>query len=61
MKFAFHLSVGRRLALGFGGLVALSLVLTAQSLTEFRAAGNRLHDIVEVNNPKSDLANQLLN
>jgi methyl-accepting chemotaxis protein len=61
MKFALHLSVGRRLALGFGGLVALSLLLAVQSLTEFRAAGNRLHDIVEVNNPKSDLANQLLN
>ena len=61
MKFALNLSVGRRLALGFASLVALSLMLAVQSLTEFRAAGNRLHDIVEVNNPKSDLANQLLN
>ena len=58
---AFHLSVGQRLALGFASLVLLSLMLTAQSLGEFRAAGNRLHEIVEVNNPKSDLANQLLN
>ena len=57
----FNLSVGRRLALGFGGLVVLSLILAVQSLTEFKAAGKRLHDIVEVNNPKSDLANQLLN
>ncbi|TMH06749.1 MAG: HAMP domain-containing protein [Betaproteobacteria bacterium] len=61
MKFALNLSVGRRLALGFASLVALSLMLAVQSLTEFRAAGSRLHDIVEVNNPKSDLANQLLN
>ena len=61
MKLALNLSVGRRLALGFASLVALSLMLAVQSLTEFRAAGHRLHEIVEVNNPKSDLANQLLN
>jgi methyl-accepting chemotaxis protein len=56
-----HLSVGRRLALGFASLVVMLAAVAGLNTLEFRSMGERLRQIVEVNNPKSDLAWQMLN
>jgi methyl-accepting chemotaxis protein len=54
-------SVARRLALGFGALVLLTLAVAAFSSLQFRATDARLHRIVEVNEARSELAHGLLN
>ncbi|MED5618665.1 methyl-accepting chemotaxis protein [Ideonella sp. BN130291] len=56
-----HLSVGRRLALGFASLVVMLAAVAGLNTLEFRNMGERVRQIVEVNNPKSDLAWQMLN
>jgi len=56
-----HLSVARRLALGFTALVAMLVLVAGVSALEFRSMSSRVRQIVEVNNPKSDLAYQMLN
>jgi methyl-accepting chemotaxis protein len=54
------LSVGRRLALGFAGIVGMLVAVAAMNGLEFHNTGERLRLIVEVNNPKVDLAYRLL-
>ena len=56
-----QMSVGRRLALGFSSLVLMLIGVAALNGLEFRNMGERLRQIVEVNNPKSDIAYQMLN
>jgi methyl-accepting chemotaxis protein len=56
-----NLSVGRRLAFGFASLVVMLAAVAGLNTLEFRNMGERLRQIVEVNNPKSDLAYAMLN
>ncbi len=61
LKSLTQMSVGRRLALGFSSLVLMLVGVAALNGLEFRNMGERLRQIVEVNNPKSDIAYQMLN
>ena len=54
------LSVGGRMTLGFAGMVLMLVGVAVLGALEFRSMGERLHQIVQVNNPKSDLAHQML-
>jgi methyl-accepting chemotaxis protein len=54
-------SVARRLALGFGALVVLTLAVAAFCSLQFRATDARLRQIVEVNQARGELAHGLLN
>ncbi len=58
--FRFHASIGRRLALAFAALVVLLCAMATVSGLGFGAIGKHLAQIIEVNNPKTDLAHQLL-
>jgi methyl-accepting chemotaxis protein len=61
LRLFSHLSVARRLTLGFAALVALLLVVVTLNAVASRDARERVRQIVEVNNAKSHLANQMLN
>lgn len=52
--------IGVRLGMGFGTLLALLLGMAALGAWQARDAGERLRQIVEVNNPKSELASRML-
>jgi len=54
------MSVGGRMTLGFTCMVLMLVGVAALGGMEFRSMGQRLHQIVKVNNPKSDLAHQML-
>jgi methyl-accepting chemotaxis protein len=56
-----RLTVARRLALGFGALVVLTLAVAAFCSLQFRATDARLRQIVDVNQARSELAHGLLN
>jgi methyl-accepting chemotaxis protein len=56
-----HLSIGQRLAGGFGFLLLLMLALAAGSALEFRNLTLRMNQIVLVNNEQTSLANDVLN
>jgi methyl-accepting chemotaxis protein len=56
-----QLSVKGRLALGFGSLVALLVIVAAFNMLQMRQLGDRVRHIVEVNNPKTELASEILN
>jgi methyl-accepting chemotaxis protein len=58
--FRLNQSIGRRLTLGFAAVVGLMCVMAAVSAVGSGALGRHLANIVEVNNPKTDLAHQLL-
>ncbi|HJW11163.1 MAG TPA: methyl-accepting chemotaxis protein [Albitalea sp.] len=58
--FRFQASIGRRLGLGFAALVGLLCAMAAVSGLGFNSIGKHLGQIIEVNNPKTDLAHQLL-
>ncbi len=53
-------SIGRRLSLGFGSLVALIVVVAAASGWSAQRLGAQIHEVVEVNNQRTALAQQLL-
>ena len=53
-------SIGRRLAVGFASIVALMCAMAAVSVVGSGALGRHLEHIVEINNPKTDLAHQML-
>ena len=55
------LSIGVRLGAGFAVIAALALGVAALGLLQLNWVGAQFTRIVEVNNPKSDLANQMLN
>ncbi|WP_322114235.1 methyl-accepting chemotaxis protein [Aquabacterium sp. A7-Y] len=57
----FRLSVARRLAFGFSSLVLMLLGVAALNGLEFRNMAASLRQIVEVNDPKSALAQRMLN
>jgi methyl-accepting chemotaxis protein len=58
--FRFDLSIGRRLALGFATLATLLCATAGVSALGVGALGRHLANIVELNNPKTELAHQLL-
>lgn len=61
LTFLTHPSVGRRIAGGFAGLIAILVAVAAICTIEIHDAGVRLHRIVEVGNPKIALAHDMLN
>ena len=61
MKFPLALSVGQRMALGFVFVLSLLVAVAGLHVVESRATGDRLRTIVEHNNPKSGLAQSMLN
>lgn len=61
MKSPLALSVGQRMALGFVFVLGLLVAVAALHVVESRATGDRLRIIVEHNNPKSALAQSMLN
>lgn len=61
MKSTLALSVGQRMALGFVFVLGLLVAVAALHVVESRATGDRLRIIVEHNNPKSALAQSMLN
>jgi methyl-accepting chemotaxis protein len=60
MLRSFQDSLGRRLALGYAVMVLMLATVAGLNAIEFKDMGARLDRIVEVNNPKSELANRLL-
>ena len=56
-----NLSVAQRLGGGFGFVMLLVLAMSASSALEMRGMSQRLNQIVEVNNTRTALANDLLN
>jgi len=54
------MSVGRRLALSFGAVLALLLLLAVLAATQMRSVGARVEQLVQVNNAKSAQANSML-
>jgi methyl-accepting chemotaxis protein len=58
--FRVHPSVGRRLGLGFAALVALMCAMATVAALGSGSLGRHLGQIIEINNPKTDLAHQLL-
>ncbi|GKS74472.1 methyl-accepting chemotaxis protein [Acidovorax sp. SUPP950] len=61
MKFPLALSIGQRMALGFVFVLGLLIAVAGLHVVESRATGSRLRTIVENNNPKSSLAQSMLN
>ncbi len=61
MKVRLHLSIGQRMTIGFVCLLSLLVAVAALHVFESRATGDRLRTIVEHNNPKSSLAQSMLN
>lgn len=61
MKVRLHLSIGQRMSIGFVCLLSLLVAVAALQVFESRATGDRLRTIVEHNNPKSSLAQSMLN
>lgn len=57
----FNMPVGRRLAFGFASLILMMATVTGLNTIEFRRIGEGVRQIVEFNNHKSDLAQQLQN
>ncbi len=55
-----RISVGRRMALGFASLTALLIAVAGLSTIELRGMATRVAQIVEVNDPKSELAHGML-
>ncbi len=55
-----QMSIGKRLALGFFGMVVLLACVAALTIVELRAANDRLQRIVEVHNAKVDIASRML-
>ncbi|MEP7294630.1 MAG: methyl-accepting chemotaxis protein [Burkholderiales bacterium] len=55
------LSIGARLGAGFAVIAALALGASALGLLQLNRVGGQFTRIVEVNNPKSDQANRMLN
>ncbi len=55
-----HLSVGRRLTLGFASIVLMLVGVAAFNGLEFGRMGRELQQIVEVNNPKTEMAHRML-
>jgi methyl-accepting chemotaxis protein len=55
-----QMSIGKRLALGFGGMVLLLAGVAAFNIVELRDANTRLQRIVEVHNAKVDVATRML-
>lgn len=53
-------SIGARLSVGFGTLLLMLLGVATLSALQFRDTGTRLREIVEINNPKSDIAYRML-
>jgi len=56
----FQLSVGKRLTLGFAAVLALLLLVTGLAAVQIISMGERVQQVVEVNNRKSAVANSLL-
>ena len=56
----FQLSVGKRLGLGFATMLALLLLVTGIAAAQISSMGERVRQVVEVNNAKASLANSLL-
>jgi len=56
-----NLSVAQRLGGGFGFVMLLVLAMSASSALEMRGMSQRMSQIVEVNNTRTALANDLLN
>lgn len=61
MKNPLQFSIGQRMALGFLCLLGLLAAVATLHVIESRATGERLRAIVERNNPKSSLAQSMLN
>ncbi|MBI5269961.1 MAG: HAMP domain-containing protein [Burkholderiales bacterium] len=55
-----HLTLARRLGIGFGSLLVLLLLVAGLSANALRAQGARVQDIVGVKNEKLALANSML-
>jgi methyl-accepting chemotaxis protein len=55
-----HLTLARRLGIGFGSLLVLLLLVAGLSANALRAQGSRVQDIVGVKNEKLALANSML-
>src|SRR6478736_7418949 len=55
-----NISVGKRLNLGFATVLLLLLLVAGLAATQIQAMGERVRQVVEVNNEKSALANRLL-
>jgi len=61
LTFITRPSVGRRIAAGFASLIAMLAAVAWLSMLEIHDVGLRLHRIVEISNPKIDLAYDMLN
>ncbi|CAD7716990.1 hypothetical protein LMG31884_24420 [Xanthomonas hydrangeae] len=59
MKFLHSLNVGRRLALAFTLLIVLLAGSTSLALYEFKTVKNQVSIIIEINNRKAQLLNQM--
>ncbi|WP_374561955.1 methyl-accepting chemotaxis protein [Ideonella sp.] len=55
-----HLSIGRRLGLGFGLILALLVLVAAFSLLQMRSMSARMQHLVELTNAKSSAAAELM-
>ncbi|HET9645979.1 MAG TPA: HAMP domain-containing protein, partial [Burkholderiaceae bacterium] len=60
-SFLNQLSIGRRLALGFSSVVVMLIGIAGFNALEFHHMGERVRQIVEVNNAKAGVAWQMLN
>ena len=58
--FSLTPSIGRRLGLGFAALVGLMCAMATVSVVGSGSLGRHLGNIIEINNPKTDLAQQIL-
>jgi len=59
MKFLHSLNVGRRLAVAFALLIVLLAGSTSLALYEFKTVKNQVSIIIEINNRKAQLLNQM--
>ncbi len=57
---ALHLSLAKRLGLGFSMLLLATCLVAGLSLWELQSQGQRMRQIVEVNNSKAELAHGLM-
>ncbi|MEK8033586.1 methyl-accepting chemotaxis protein [Ideonella sp. DXS29W] len=55
-----HLSIGRRLGLGFGLILALLVLVAAFGLYQMRGMAARMQHLVELTNAKSTIASQMM-
>jgi methyl-accepting chemotaxis protein len=60
MKFSLSASIGRRLTLGFGALIALMVLVVGFAAVTTQRLGEQVRQIVEVNNERSALAWRML-